>query len=90
MRVAVRAFALLKDKIGTGEVTVYLPEGATVKQLIEMLGEKYGEDLTNILLTRDHELSDEVMVSLNGTRVDADDPLQDGSLVFFIPPLSGG
>ncbi|MFQ5826227.1 MAG: MoaD/ThiS family protein, partial [Dehalococcoidia bacterium] len=74
----------------TGEVTMYLQEGATVKQLIEMLGEKYGQDLTNILLTRDHELSDEVMVSLNGTRVDANDSLQDGSLVFFIPPLSGG
>ncbi len=90
IKVAVRAFALLKERIGAGEVIMYLPEGATVEQLIEAMGEKYGRDLPNILLTRDHELADDVLVSLDGTRVDAGDPVHEGSLVFFIPPLSGG
>ncbi|MBI4596297.1 MAG: MoaD/ThiS family protein, partial [Candidatus Tectomicrobia bacterium] len=59
--------------------------------LIRTLADKYGRDLENILLTDDGALADEVVVSLNDNKVDnANAKLHEGSIIFFIPPLSGG
>ncbi|MBI4287732.1 MAG: MoaD/ThiS family protein [Chloroflexi bacterium] len=91
MQLTVKAFALLKERLGTGQVAVELKDGATLGDLIRTLGARYGHDLENILLTDDGALADEVVVSLNDSKVDrADAPLREGSIVFFIPPLSGG
>ncbi len=91
MQLTVKAFALLKERLGTGQVVVELKEGATLGDLIRTLASKYGRDLENILLTDDGALADEVVVSLNDNKVDnADAPLTEGSIIFFIPPLSGG
>ena len=91
MQLTVKAFALLKERLGTGQVIVELKEGATLGDLIRTLASKYGRDLENILLTDDGALADEVVVSLNDNKVDnADAKLDEGSIIFFIPPLSGG
>ncbi|MDO8635146.1 MAG: MoaD/ThiS family protein [Dehalococcoidia bacterium] len=91
MQLTVKAFALLKERLGTGQVVVELKEGATLGDLIRTLASKYGRDLENILLTDDGALADEVVVSLNDNKVDnADAKLDEGSIIFFIPPLSGG
>ena len=91
MQLTVKAFALLKERLGTGQVVVELKEGATLGDLIRTLASKYGHDLENILLTDDGALADEVVVSLNDNKVDsADAKLDEGSIIFFIPPLSGG
>ncbi len=91
MQLTVKAFALLKERLGTGQVVVELKEGATLGDLIRTLASKYGRDLENILLTDDGALADEVVVSLNDIKVDrADAKLHEGSIIFFIPPLSGG
>lgn len=91
MQLTVKAFALLKDRLGTGQVVVELKDGATLGDLIRTLGARYGHDLENILLTDDGALADEVVVSLDGDKVEgADSKLKEGSVLFFIPPLSGG
>lgn len=91
MQLTVKAFALLKDRLGTGQVVMELKDGATLGDLIHTLGVEYGHDLENILLTDDGALADEVVVSLDGDKVEgADSKLKEGSVLFFIPPLSGG
>lgn len=91
MQLTVKAFALLKERLGTGQVVVELKDGATLGDLIRTLASQFGRDLENILLTDDGALADEVVVSLNDNKVDrADAKLQEGSIIFFIPPLSGG
>lgn len=91
MQLTVKAFALLKERLGTGQVVVELKDGATLRDLIRHLSARYGRDLENILLAQDGALADEVVVSLDEAKVEgADSPLREGSIVFFIPPLSGG
>lgn len=91
MQVVVKAYALLKQRAGTGEIALEVEEGSTVRHLIELLGEKYGRDLANIVLTTSGEIDSDVLVSHNDVRItDADTPLSQGDLVLFLSPLAGG
>ncbi len=91
MQVVVKAYALLKQRTGTGEIALEVEEGSTVRHLIELLGERYGRDLANIILTTSGEIDSDVLVSHNDIRItDADTPLSQGDLVLFLSPLAGG
>ena len=91
MQVVVKAYALLKQRAGTGEIALEVEEGSTVRHLIELLGERYGRDLANIVLTASGEIDTDVLVSHNDIRItDADTPLSQGDLVLFLSPLPGG
>ncbi|ASJ01509.1 ubiquitin-like small modifier protein 1 [Thermococcus gorgonarius] len=88
MKVTVRYFARYRSLVGKGEEEVELPEGATVRDLIEKLKELHPV-LKNEVFAEDDDLAD-VNVSRNGRYVRFDEILKDGDIVALFPPVSGG
>ena len=76
MQVTVRLFAQLRERAGTSELSIELPEGARVKDAIEELG----------------SLADglPVVMAVNREYADAEAPLAPGDELALIPPVSGG
>ena len=81
LTVNVRLFAGLHDMIGKRDVTLDLPDGATIGQLRDRLGEEYPivqPFLTTLVCAVDEEY------------VPSEHVLRDGEDVALIPPISGG
>ncbi|AFL95302.1 molybdopterin converting factor, subunit 1 [Thermococcus cleftensis] len=88
MRVTVRYFARYRSLVGKGEEEIEIPEGTTVRELIEMLKERHPV-LRNEVFAEEDDLAD-VNVSRNGRYVRFDEVLRDGDIVAIFPPVSGG
>ena len=80
LRVAVRFFALYRERAGASRVDVELPEGATPAQLLERLRSDYPS----------LPAATPVLIAVNSEYVSEEAVLQDGDEVAFIPPVSGG
>ena len=81
MRVRVRLFAIQRELAGTREVSLDLPDGATV------------DDAWTALVGIHPALAPgraSVRFARNGAYADASTPLADGDEVAMIPPVSGG
>lgn len=76
MEVVVRLFAGLRERAGTGERRLELPEGASVKDVWAAL--ELGEQPAGLLY------------AVNRAYAPADTVLSDGDEVALIPPVSGG
>jgi molybdopterin converting factor subunit 1 len=76
MRVRVRLFAMLRERAGTGELELDLPEGAVVRDALEQL--------TEIAAGMP------VVMAVNREYADEDAPLAPGDELALIPPVSGG
>jgi molybdopterin converting factor subunit 1 len=79
--VHVLLFAQLRDALGQSEVTVELPQGASGKDLFEVLAAR-GEKVKGLLkISR---------LAVGQAYVSWDHPLREGEEVAVIPPVSGG
>ena len=81
MRVTVRYFAVVRERLGLGEETVELAAGAGL------------ETLRAALLARRPALAElwpHLRVAVDGEFTRGDAPLHDGAEVALIPPVSGG
>jgi molybdopterin synthase catalytic subunit len=76
MEVTVRLFAQLRERAGSNELSIELPEGALVSDALTALG-----DLAEGL---------PVVMAVNREYADADAPLASGDELALIPPVSGG
>jgi molybdopterin synthase catalytic subunit len=76
MQVRIRLFAGLRERAGTDEVEVDLPEGALVRDALEQMRE-----LTNGV---------PVVMAVNREYARADEALHPGDELALIPPVSGG
>jgi molybdopterin synthase sulfur carrier subunit len=77
MRVSVRFFASLRERLGVSELEVSLPEGATVAQVWACaVGGKF--------------IPDNVLAARNMEYVQLSSPVADGDEVAFFPPVTGG
>ncbi len=81
MKVSIRLFAGLHDLLGQRNVTLDLPERATVADLRSQLSREYPV-VTPFLTTLVCAVGDEYVTS--------DHPLREGDDVALIPPVSGG
>lgn len=75
----VRLFAALREIAGASEVEA---EGTGVDQVVQTLGDRFGERFTAIALRSSFVV--------NGERVGLDAPLADDDEVALLPPVSGG
>lgn len=75
-----RFFALYRERAGTSQVEMELPDGATAKELLTRLRRAY----TSLPLT------DSVLIAVNSEYVRPEAPLHEGDEVVFVPPVSGG
>lgn len=81
MEIKVRFFAAPREALGTSELEVTLPEGATVTNLIEHLKTEYP-----ILRAYTRFLS----VAVNRAYMGWETELHDGDEVACLPPVGGG
>lgn len=83
------------EVFGKGMITLNLNDGATIKDLLSQLGERFGADFeknTGTKLERAFESFFRIL--LNGSRVtlqsDAERGLKDGDELVILRPISGG
>jgi MoaE-MoaD fusion protein len=76
MRVRVRLFAGLRERVGTGENEMDLPEGARAKDVWDLL--QVGPEPEGLAY------------AVNREYVEREHPLSDGDELAIIPPVSGG
>ena len=81
IRVSVKLFAVLRDRAGTAEVTLELPDGATVAAAGRALVER---------LPALHDLTKQAAYAVNREYAGRETVLRDGDEVAVIPPVSGG
>jgi molybdopterin synthase catalytic subunit len=81
MRIKLRYFASLRERLGKTEETREIPDGASVGQVWELLTEERPELA---------ELERSVAFAVAQEYVDKDHRLQDNDELAFIPPVSGG
>ena len=79
--VRVLLFSVLRDGVGTGELSVPLPEAATGADLLDRLGDEHPEVARHRPVIR---------LAVNRRYVPPDTPLADGDEVALITPVSGG
>lgn len=81
MRIKVKLFAILRERVGKSEVFQEISDGTTIRDLWGVLqGEYAGLSAIDIKL----------LYAVNSDYVEANYVLQDGDEVVFIPPVSGG
>jgi len=81
MKVRVKFFAILREKIGAAEITRDIEEGGTVGDLWRALQKDYPKlDVPGIRL----------LYAVNQNYVKPDHALKDQDEVVFVPPVSGG
>ena len=95
MKVNVQFFAAVRELVGLREETLELPNGGTVKNLLDLLVERHGQSLRNYIYDpKSDELRRSLQVlvgdkptsALNGLTTE----LTDGCVLAIIPPVGGG
>jgi sulfur-carrier protein len=95
LEVNVQFFAAVRELVGLREETVELPKGGTVRNLLDLLVEKHGQDLRNYIydpksgeLRRSLQIlvGDKPTSVLNGLST----VLTDRCVLAIIPPVGGG
>ncbi len=81
MKVKILYFASLKDKVKKSYEYLDIKEGSSIRELKELLIEKYPE-IKDIL--------NKSMVAVNESYVEKDTILNNNDTVAFIPPVGGG
>ena len=81
MRITVKLFAILRERAGVGEMSLDLPEGATVESAAVAMVER---------VPGIRELVRRVAYAVNCDYVDLSARLKDGDELAVIPPVSGG
>ena len=77
MRVQVRFFAALRERVGVHAVEVSVPEGATVAQVWSAAVPK-------------EPLTDNILAAKNMQYVGFDSPVDEGDEIAYFPPVTGG
>jgi sulfur-carrier protein len=81
MKVRVKFFAILRERVGASEVLKEIAEGSTVADLWRQLQKDYPKlDVPGIRL----------LYAVNQDYVGVDYQLKDQDEVVFVPPVSGG
>ncbi len=81
IQVQLRAFAMIRQVLGTGSLSLRIPAGTTVTQLLQTIC----EDHPTLSARLDH-----IVVTVNQKYVDRAQILKHGDEVAIFPPVSGG
>ena len=81
MKIKVKFFAILRERVGAAEIVKELPEGSTVAQLWQALQQDYPKLAVSGV---------RLLYAVNQNYVAPDHVLNDDDEVVFIPPVSGG
>jgi len=77
MRIQVRFFAALRERVGISERAISVPENTTVAQVWD-------------LVVEDKSLPNNVLAAKNMEYIDLDTLVAEGDEIAFFPPVTGG
>ncbi len=81
MQVTVKFFSFFQPIAGTDQLSIDLPAGASLGDLLDSLSERFhNSSFTNL----------RAMILVNGRNASPDTALQDGDDVLLLPVLGGG
>ena len=93
MRVIIRSFAMIREILGSKEITVELSKGSTILILLDNLVLRYG-DLKSILFDIEGSTSKSNVIALNDVKVEhtefSSTYLKNDDIIHIIPPAGGG
>ena len=93
MRVKVRVFTILRELIGKREEEVFVQDGASIREVLNLLSGRYGKEFSDYLFDGER-LKEHVQILINGTNMMTLDGfetrLKDNSTLAVIPPVEGG
>ena len=96
IKVRVRTILDIKKIIGMGEIEIPVPKGSSVKEVIVVLVDTWGEGLKSRLLQSDNPVTPHPYIRLmvNGRDIailmGMDTVLEDGDEILILPPVAGG
>ena len=89
MKIDVKSFAHLRLALGKSPVTLEIPEGSTVSDLINLLIDRYGDTARQaIWKQKNHELK--ITPLHEGKAIPLDQTLEDGMTVVFMSIVAAG
>ena len=93
--VKVRTILTIKKILGKGEIEVPVPENTTLQELVTMLGNRFGDELTSLLAGSENRNSlPYIRYMVNGRDIaflnGMETALHSGDEVLILPPVSGG
>jgi molybdopterin converting factor small subunit len=91
--VNVRYHNILRKVVGKTEETVVLPVGASLRDVLEHVGDRHGPCLRHMLFAPEGDVASYLVVFRNRKLVPHDQahaPLADGDELMFFPAISGG
>jgi molybdopterin converting factor small subunit len=93
----IRYVGLVRNSLGKSEETIALPDGSTVRDLLELLGERYGNDFRASVLTSDGKLKPTTTLLLDGIDIEGAGSLEASlvgreqlSILALVHPPAGG
>jgi MoaD family protein len=92
--VKIQYFAFVRELVNLREETFDVPDGANVRNLLDLLTAKYGNKLKEYLLDDNGNPREYLQFLLNEKSISQIDGfatvLRDGSTIAIIPPVGGG
>jgi molybdopterin synthase sulfur carrier subunit len=93
--IRVRTILTLKRILGKGEVELAVPEGTTLRELLTMIVDRYGDEMASrVFEPKTRTVLPYIRLMVNGRDIAFLDRmetiLRDGDDVLILPPVSGG
>ncbi len=89
MNINVKSFAHLRLALGKSPLSLELPDGSTVSDLLAWLGNHYGEAARTAIWTKDGQTL-KITPVIDGKVALFGDVIQDGATVVFMSNVAGG
>ena len=94
MEIEVRLYAMLREIAGMKVLRVSLPPKSSVRDLIDVLLERYGGDFERYIYDGEKRSRRYLSYMLNGININSlekfDTALKDGDVFSLLPPVGGG
>lgn len=90
MKVEVRVFAHLREKLGSSKIKVELSEHAKLIDLLVLLAKKWPHVFVGSALEKDGRLMEGYSTLVNSRSHGLELELRDGDVVAILPPVGGG
>ena len=93
MRVLFKSFGQIRKLLGKRVIEVDVPEGSTVRQVVDTVVKQSGEDLNKLIMDKDR-ISGNLIVILNRKDIDTlggiDIIVSEGDEIAILPHVQGG
>jgi len=94
MKVEIRGVGPFQKIFGKRQISMEIPERATLKTVIRELDSRSDGKIGGLLFNENGTQNDSVRIFLNGRDVrflgQSEPPLTDGDIILFLPVLAGG